>query len=85
MQALETLKEQLGRTQDKISVIASVPPNHIYTQAFSLPFLKESNLKEAALLNLQMLSPVDVNHNSAVKSLTQNLLKRRPRLERGAA
>lgn len=60
LQALKSLKEQLGRSRDTISVILSLPPNHIYTQAFSLPLLNEANIKEAAALNLQMLSPVDV-------------------------
>ncbi len=59
LKALVSLKSQLGNPNQKLSVVAVIPSNNIYTQAFNLPWLSETNLEEAANLNLQMISPVD--------------------------
>lgn len=62
LQALYVLKSQIGRIKDNIPVIISIPPNHVYTQAFNLPILSDINMQEAAVLNLKMLSPTDIRN-----------------------
>lgn len=62
LQALYVLKSQIGKIKDRIPVIICIPPNHVYTQAFNLPLLKDMNIQEAAVLNLKMLSPTDIRN-----------------------
>ena len=57
--ALRNLHGQITRKKKKnIPVIVSIASNNIYTQVFNLPFLEQEQLEEAALLNLQMISPI---------------------------
>lgn len=50
-----------GELQKKIRVIVSLPPAIIYTQSFSVPKIDEGKLREAAKLNLQIISPIEAN------------------------
>ena len=43
----------------KIWVIASIPDGNVYTEMFTLPKTTAESLNESALLNLQMISPID--------------------------
>src|ERR1051325_7038755 len=60
---LKFLKELHGTISPKkpselIKVILSLPSEVVYTQGFTVPNVGEEKLKEAALLNLQVLSPM---------------------------
>ncbi|MDP3947291.1 MAG: hypothetical protein Q8Q41_01190 [bacterium] len=58
--ALKNLRGQIPVPPKRsVHVIASFPSEPVYVQAFSVPFLAEGNLDEAAQLNLQMISPMD--------------------------
>ncbi|TSC96264.1 MAG: Uncharacterized protein Athens101426_440 [Parcubacteria group bacterium Athens1014_26] len=60
LKALLQLKKLLGNPKEKIYVIASLPSHNIYTQSFDLPQVGDKLLPEAAALNLQLISPVDI-------------------------
>ncbi len=53
--------ETAGKTAKKIYVVVNVSDSDIYTEIFNLPLTASANLDEAANLNLQMISPIDVN------------------------
>lgn len=57
---LRDLHSKIASSRENISVIALVPPEGVYAQSFTLPNLEDRKLEEAAQLNLQMLSPVDI-------------------------
>lgn len=62
-QFLETLKQlRTGIVSEKnsrfVQVVVSLPTAIVYTQSFDVPNLGEDKVKEAALLNLQALSPI---------------------------
>lgn len=58
--ALSNLHGQLVlRKKKKIYVIASISDGNVYTEIFSLPKSAESDLNQAANLNLRMISPID--------------------------
>lgn len=60
LEALKSLKRQLGVKPNAIlPVIVSLPPASVFTQTFSVPDLGDEELKEAANLNLQMVSPIE--------------------------
>jgi hypothetical protein len=40
-------------------VVVSLPPGPVYSQIFAVPYARESQLEEAARLNLRMISPLD--------------------------
>ena len=61
VRALRELRSSIGRSKEKLPVIASLPANNIYTHAFTLPLLAEASIPEAAELNLKMLSPIGAN------------------------
>lgn len=62
VQALLALRKQLGiGTAKPMSVVASISTANVYTQLFGLPLVARGRLEEAARLNLQMISPIDVN------------------------
>ncbi len=44
-----------------IEVAVSLPPSVVYTQSFDIPNIGEDRLKEAALLNLQTISPLSLD------------------------
>ncbi|MCL5017375.1 MAG: hypothetical protein M1155_01790 [Patescibacteria group bacterium] len=60
LKALLALRYKLGNPREEIHVIISLPPNNVYTQAFSLPIIEENLIDEAAKLNLQLISPIDI-------------------------
>src|SRR3989338_4204727 len=58
--ALKNVRGQIPvPSKKRVHVIVSFPPALVYAQAFSLPLVSETNLEEAARLNLQMISPTD--------------------------
>ncbi len=59
LRALEALRKEIKAGREQVPVVVSVPPNNVYTQAFNLPTLADTNVQEAAELNLQMLSPIE--------------------------
>jgi len=58
--ALQELRLSLDpdRGEQIAPVVVSVPASLVYTQSFSVPNLGDDKLKEAAELNLQMISPL---------------------------
>jgi Tfp pilus assembly PilM family ATPase len=60
LKALLTLRYKLGNPKEDIHVVVSLPPNHVFTQSFSLPTIENRLINEAANLNLQLLSPIDI-------------------------
>lgn len=61
-QAFETLKSYIipPRGDRQTNVVVSLQDNLIYSRVFNVPNLEEKALEEAALLNLQMISPIDL-------------------------
>jgi hypothetical protein len=61
-QAFETLKSYIAppRGDKRTNVVVSLQNNLIYSRVFNVPDLEEKAFKEAALLNLQMISPIDL-------------------------
>ncbi|MEK7593149.1 MAG: pilus assembly protein PilM [Patescibacteria group bacterium] len=60
IKALSQLHSQIAsHSRKKICVIATIPDNNVYAQIFNLPESAETQLEEAAKLNLQMISPID--------------------------
>lgn len=61
-QAFETLKSYISpvKGETKTNVIVSLQDNLIYSRVFNVPNLEEKAFEEAALLNLQMISPIDL-------------------------
>lgn len=58
--ALKSLRVQIPVSPKKpVHAIISLPSAPVFAQAFSVPFVAEANLEEAARLNLQMISPMD--------------------------
>lgn len=58
---LKRLKNQIPlseKAKKKISVVVTLSFSGVYSQVFSLPLISEKNLEEAAILNLQMTSPL---------------------------
>ncbi|MDP3729338.1 MAG: hypothetical protein Q8R26_01090 [bacterium] len=51
----------LATSRQKLQVIVTIPAANVYTQLFSVPMLEQANLEEAALLNLQSISPINFN------------------------
>lgn len=58
--ALKNLRSQIPQFKKNNYVILIVPPNNVYTQVFNIPFLAGERIEEAARLNLQMISPIDI-------------------------
>ena len=62
LKALSELRSQITKkAKKKIFVILNISAANIYSQVFDLPSIAEKNLEEAAKLNLQMISPIDVS------------------------
>lgn len=62
LKALLALRYKLSNPREEIHVIISLPPDNVYTQAFSLPMIEEHLINEAAKLNLQLISPIDIKN-----------------------
>ncbi|MEK7192314.1 MAG: pilus assembly protein PilM [Patescibacteria group bacterium] len=60
--AAKMLHRQIENINKPVHAILSVPASDAYTQVFSMPFVAEKNLEETARLNLQMISPLDINN-----------------------
>lgn len=50
---------KLPDNKKKKYIIANISDVNVYTETFSLPKSSESNIEEAAVLNLKMISPID--------------------------
>jgi len=59
--ALTSLHKQITRFKKPLNVIVSISAANVYTQVFSLPLVARGKIDQAARLNLQMISPIDVN------------------------
>lgn len=59
--ALKNLHAQIPQFKNNY-VILVVPPNNVYTQVFNIPSLALEKIEEAARLNLQMISPIDLKN-----------------------
>lgn len=60
--ALSKLRTEIaGKIVKKIYVVVNISDGDIYTEIFNLPFTASENLDEAASLNLQMISPIDIS------------------------
>ncbi len=59
--ALKGLHLQIAPMSKMIHVILLIPTNNVYTQAFAMPLVAEKNIRETARLNLQSISPLDIN------------------------
>lgn len=60
LDSLKKLHSQITkREKRKISIILNIPDNNVYFQTFNLPALSGAELREAANLNLKMISPID--------------------------
>jgi Tfp pilus assembly PilM family ATPase len=62
--ALHELKSKVAgaRGKKKMNVVISLSSVSIYSQVFTLPIMEGSDLDKAIDLNVQMASPVDINH-----------------------
>ena len=60
LRALLALRYKLGNPKENIHVMVSLPPDNVYTQSFSIPIIEDRLVNEAAKLNLQLLSPIDI-------------------------
>ncbi len=58
--ALIEFHKQITRLSKPINVIVSISASNVYTQIFNLPYVAKQKLEEAAQLNLQMISPIDI-------------------------
>src|SRR3989338_8903323 len=59
--SLAQIHSQLISSPKKIiHVVLSIPASNVYVQAFNLPQLHEKELRDAAVLNLQMIPPLDI-------------------------
>ncbi len=59
MEILNRLHSRIYPKSDRqISIVASLPSNLVYTQSFVVPAVGKDELDEAAILNLQMISPI---------------------------
>ena len=59
--ALRALHTQIASLKKILHVVVLIPTNNVYTQAFAMPLVPEKNVRETALLNLQSISPIDIN------------------------
>ncbi len=58
--ALKGLHQQVDSPKKPVHVVLLIPTNNVYTQAFTMPLVAEKNVDEAARLNLQTISPIDI-------------------------
>ncbi len=60
LKSLLTLRSKLGNPKEDIHIIVSLSPDNVYTQSFNIPVIEERLVNEAAKLNLQLISPIDI-------------------------
>ncbi|MDD4931326.1 MAG: hypothetical protein PHG66_04265 [Candidatus Colwellbacteria bacterium] len=58
--ALKDLRAMMGAQGKTLDVVVALSSNVVYSQFFSLPQLDAAGTKEAAELNLQMISPINI-------------------------
>lgn len=63
--ALKAIRDRVAAPGKPVHVILNLPADLVYTQSFFIPILAESRIEEAARLNLEMLSPIDVKTSYA--------------------
>lgn len=61
VQALKIFRSKIGSKKKKISTIISISDENIYTQVINLPYIEGKSEKGAILLNIEMVSPMDLN------------------------
>ncbi|MEK9180346.1 MAG: hypothetical protein AAB897_02960 [Patescibacteria group bacterium] len=63
VEALKNLRSKVfgENAQGRTNIVASLSSISIYSQVFSLPIIEGENLEKAIMLNVQMVSPVDVS------------------------
>jgi hypothetical protein len=59
-EALKNLRKQVRGEKGPTHVTVTLPPSVIYTEVFSIPVVSRSKIDETARLNLQMISPIDI-------------------------
>src|SRR3989344_5681794 len=59
--ALRALHTQIASLKKILHVVMLIPTNNVYTQAFAMPMVPEKSVRETARLNLQSISPLDIN------------------------
>ncbi len=60
--ALHMLRKQIkSGSLGAPDVILTIPANNIYIQSFNVPLVSESDLAQAAELNMRMISPIDID------------------------
>jgi len=60
LKSLLALRNKLGNPKEDIHAIVSLSPDNVYTQSFNIPIIEERLVSEAAKLNLQLISPIDI-------------------------
>jgi len=60
LKSLLVLRRKLSSLKENINVMVSLPPDNVYTQSFNIPVIEDRLVNEAAKLNLQLLSPIDI-------------------------
>jgi len=63
--ALRELKSRVPSARGKnkkLNIFVALSSVNMYSQVFTLPFMEEKDLGKAISLNVQMVSPVDINH-----------------------
>jgi len=63
--ALRRLHGQRAKPSKILNVIVVIGAHSVYTQTFSLPLVAEEQVEEATRLNLQMISPTNINETNA--------------------
>lgn len=59
--SIQTLRKMITKKKNEtIPIILSISDQNVYTQRFSLPPLKRSEVRQAIQLNMQAISPVDM-------------------------
>lgn len=62
--ALKTVHKEASKgSHDPLKLVLSLQGNTVFAQTFTVPSISEYNLDEAAMLNLQMISPVDIKQS----------------------
>lgn len=57
--ALKVLHSQIEKPKKIVHAVVVMPASNVYTQSFSMPMVAEKNIRETAILNMQMVSPID--------------------------
>lgn len=58
--ALRRLRDQIDSPKKKTHIVLVIPAVNVYSQSFTMPIVSEKHLKKTAELNLQMVSPIEI-------------------------